>query len=270
MPPATALPEKKRPARRTAAPLPEAAFEQTLVEVFSELADLFGNPRSHGQIYGILFASPEPLTMDAIAARLRISKGSASQGLRALESLGAIEREPNGRCSAYSARLELKVLIAGFVRQRLLPRLSSSQSLLAELQPLLAGGEGEVIGDDPLEEVRAVPDQRAVGGADRERPAAVAVQAIEVAVERLFAHSEANLWRFTDRREALNRLIEDQRLDETEICYLIERELDGIVSLEEAGLEESRANNSDFASDIKAYLPVWQEIIADTIEGQLG
>ena len=95
-------------------------------------------------------------------------------------------------------------------------------------------------------------------------------QAIEVAVERLFAHSEANLWRFTDRREALNRLIEDQRLDETEICYLIERELDGIVSLEEAGLEESRANNSDFASDIKAYLPVWQEIIADTIEGQLG
>jgi len=138
MPPATALPEKKRPARRTAAPLPEAAFEQTLVEVFSELADLFGNPRSHGQIYGILFASPEPLTMDAIAARLRISKGSASQGLRALESLGAIEREPNGRCSAYSARLELKVLIAGFVRQRLLPRLSCSQSLLAELQPLLA------------------------------------------------------------------------------------------------------------------------------------
>ena len=31
-------------------------FVRTLVEVFSELADLFGNPRSHGQIYGILFA----------------------------------------------------------------------------------------------------------------------------------------------------------------------------------------------------------------------
>jgi len=112
-------------------------FENTLVEVFSELADLFGNPRSHGQIYGILFASPEPLTMDDIAARLGISKGSASQGLRALETLGAIERDASTRTSTYAAKLELKVLISGFVRQRLLPRLDSSKTQLATLKPLL-------------------------------------------------------------------------------------------------------------------------------------
>lgn len=133
MPPATA----PRPARETNGAASAARLEETLVEVFSELADLFGNPRSHGQIYGILFASPEPLTMDDIAARLGISKGSASQGLRALESLGAIQREPNGRTATYAARLELKVLISGFVRQRLIPRLSTSQNLLAEIEPLL-------------------------------------------------------------------------------------------------------------------------------------
>jgi len=114
-------------------------FENTLVEVFSELADLFGNPRSHGEIYGILFASPEPLTMDDIAARLGISKGSASQGLRALETLGAIERDASTRTATYAAKLELKVLISGFVRQRLLPRLDSSKTQLATLKLLLPG-----------------------------------------------------------------------------------------------------------------------------------
>jgi HTH-type transcriptional regulator, glycine betaine synthesis regulator len=113
-------------------------FEDTLVDVFSELADLFGNPRSHGQIYGILFASPHPLTMQAIADRLRISKGSASQGLRALETLGAVQRHTPERTATYSARLELKLLISGFVSQRLHPRLQSSKARLHTLRPLLA------------------------------------------------------------------------------------------------------------------------------------
>jgi DNA-binding transcriptional regulator GbsR (MarR family) len=122
-------------------------FENTLVEVFSELADLFGNPRSHGQIYGILFASPEPLTMDDIAARLGISKGSASQGLRALETLGAIERDASTRTSTYAAKLELKLLISGFVRQRLLPRLDYSKTQLATLKPILPNLPTELSAD---------------------------------------------------------------------------------------------------------------------------
>ena len=77
--------------------------------------------------------------MDDIAARLGISKGSASQGLRALETLGAIERDASTRTATYAARLELKVLISGFVRQRLLPRLDSSKTQLATLKLLLPG-----------------------------------------------------------------------------------------------------------------------------------
>ncbi len=136
------LPVFESESRSAPPPVPKAdaahRFEEGLVDVFSELADLFGNPRSHGQIYGLLFASPEPLTMDAISARLGISKGSASQGLRALEDLGAIERDSSaGRTGLYIARLELKLLISGFVRQRLIPRLTASHSILAELKSLL-------------------------------------------------------------------------------------------------------------------------------------
>ena len=115
-----------------------------LVEVFAELADLFGNPRSHGQIYGLLFSSSVPLSMDDIVGRIGISKGSASLGLRALEELGAIERHANGRFGLYSAKLELKTLISGFVRQRLIPRLDKSNVTLEKLAIHL----GEMSGDE--------------------------------------------------------------------------------------------------------------------------
>lgn len=112
-------------------------FEQGLISVFSELADLFGNPRSHGQVYGILFSSPVPLTMEEIANRIGISMGSVSLGLRALEELGAVERHANGRFGVYTARLELKTLISGFVRQRLIPRMEKSNGTLKELSALI-------------------------------------------------------------------------------------------------------------------------------------
>ncbi len=119
---------------------PEVQFTDGLAEIFSDLADLFGNPRSVGAIYGLLFASAEPLTMDLIATRLGLSMGSVSQGLRTLEEFGAIERHgQNGERTAryYSAKHMLKPLIAGFVRQRLQPRLDATNQRLMDLEALL-------------------------------------------------------------------------------------------------------------------------------------
>ena len=65
-------------------------FETECATFFSEVVQVFGVPKSVGQIYGLLFASPEPLSFSDIVERLDISKGSASQGLQLLRSLGAI------------------------------------------------------------------------------------------------------------------------------------------------------------------------------------
>lgn len=127
-----------RESRKTELPV-EKEFEHELVEIFSELADIFGNPRSLGAIYGLLFSSETPLSMEEIVERLAISKGSASQGLRQLEELGAITRfkENGDRYQRYSARLELKPLLAGFLNKRLLPSLANGTSRLNRLQTLL-------------------------------------------------------------------------------------------------------------------------------------
>ncbi len=114
-------------------------MEREFVSIFSDLADLFGNPRSHGAIYGLLFSSERPLAMEEIITRLEISKGSASQGLRQLEELGAIlrTRENGERSHTYAARIDLKPLIAGFLHKRLTPRLAASATRLKDLERLL-------------------------------------------------------------------------------------------------------------------------------------
>lgn len=69
---------------------PSSDFQAECVAFFTEVVQVFGVPKSIGQIYGLLFASPEPLSFSDIVERLNISKGSASQGLQLLRSLRAI------------------------------------------------------------------------------------------------------------------------------------------------------------------------------------
>ena len=115
----------------------KADFERSMIEVFGDLADLFGNPRTHGQIYGVLFTSPEPLLMEEISKRAVISLGSASLGLRVLEDFGVVQREVKGRLGYYSAKLELKTLINGFIHHRLVPKLGKSRETLKDAADLL-------------------------------------------------------------------------------------------------------------------------------------
>ena len=68
-----------------------ADFQIECATFFAEVIQIFGVPKSVGQIYGLLYASPVPLSFSDIVERLGISKGSASQGLQFLRSLGAIK-----------------------------------------------------------------------------------------------------------------------------------------------------------------------------------
>lgn len=131
------MPDATPPLRSEAGP---DAYESGLVGIFSDLAELFGNPRSYGQIYGLLFSSETPLTIEQIGRRLGISQGSTSQGLRQLEAFGAVVKEkPEGaRLATYRAKLEMKLLIAGFLKERVIPRLESTEARVKALQASLS------------------------------------------------------------------------------------------------------------------------------------
>lgn len=55
-----------------------------MIEVSARVCQFLGIRRSTGQIYGLLYLSPKPLTLDEIAESLGISRGSVSTGTRLL------------------------------------------------------------------------------------------------------------------------------------------------------------------------------------------
>jgi DNA-binding transcriptional regulator GbsR (MarR family) len=118
--------------------------EGQVIQVFVDGVKVLGLPRSIGEIYGLLFISPDPLSLDDLVERLGISKGSASQGLRALKGLGAVREinVENSRRCYYQADIELKRLVGGFIREQVRPHLESGQSKIGRLLEV-AGADGD-------------------------------------------------------------------------------------------------------------------------------
>jgi DNA-binding transcriptional regulator GbsR (MarR family) len=125
--------ESERNTRPTASA--RAALEGEVIEHFAEISRALGQPRSFAEIYGLLFISPEPLTMDDLIARLQISKGSASQGLKFLRDIGAVRPvEVDGdRRAHYEAVAELRRLAGRFLRDQLAPRVAGNEQRLTRL-----------------------------------------------------------------------------------------------------------------------------------------
>lgn len=113
-----------------------SSLEQHVIDVFSDGGRVLGLPKSLGEIYGLLFISQSPLSLDDIVLKLELSKGSASQGIRMLRSLGAVREsdEPKGRRTLYEPDVDLKRLVGGFIREQVRPHVDSGLGKIRALQ----------------------------------------------------------------------------------------------------------------------------------------
>ena len=116
--------------------------EVEVIHLFVQFSRALGQPRSVAEIYGLLFISHRPLPMDELIGRLKLSKGSASQGLRYLLDLGAVRTVyvAGDRRTHYEAVAELRNLAGRFLRQQILTHFQDSGARLnhitAEAQKL--------------------------------------------------------------------------------------------------------------------------------------
>lgn len=117
-----------------------AGWEVALIDSFVRAATLIGLPRSIGEIYGLLYCSPDPLTFDDIEARLGISRGSVSGGLKTLRQLGAVKLHyaPGSRKDHYKPELSMERLVRGFIADQFTPHLESSVERLDTVEAQLA------------------------------------------------------------------------------------------------------------------------------------
>lgn len=84
------------------------------------MSSSWGINRTMAQILALLFTSAQPLTVDEIMERLRISRGNASMSLRDLMDWGIVRRfrRPGERRDAYACETDPWVMFAKVTRER--------------------------------------------------------------------------------------------------------------------------------------------------------
>lgn len=118
--------------------------EKEVIAIFVQMVQVLGLPKSLGEIYGLLYASPRPLTFQDFVDRLNLSKGSVSQGLRFLRNITAVKPVviPGDRREYFEPVVELRQLVSGLLRERLNPQLDIWRERARNLNPDQFSREG--------------------------------------------------------------------------------------------------------------------------------
>ncbi|HTB64472.1 MAG TPA: hypothetical protein VK737_12880 [Opitutales bacterium] len=102
-------------------------WEQALIDFFMQVAEFLGLTKSVGQIFGLLYASEQPLSLDDIVERLKISRGSVSTGLNYLRRFDAVRTTfvLGDRREFYQAETDTQRIALGFLADQVDPDIQS-------------------------------------------------------------------------------------------------------------------------------------------------
>ncbi len=118
-------------------------LEQGVIALFADGVKVIGLPKSVGEIYGLLFSRNAALSLDDLVFLLDVSKGTASQGLKMLRTLGAIKEvhPSDSRKTYYHANIELKILVGGFIREEVRPHMKNAEVKIGALREFVDEGD---------------------------------------------------------------------------------------------------------------------------------
>jgi DNA-binding transcriptional regulator GbsR (MarR family) len=131
----------------------QAQMEEVSKEFINNLgrvADFFGFNRLMGQLYAVLFLSPEPLTLDDMVKKLESSKGNVSINIRALERWGLVRQiyKWADRKNYYEAEPDVWKAVSGILQERerkesqqIITSLNQSVEMLEEASKTATGQE---------------------------------------------------------------------------------------------------------------------------------
>ena len=127
-------------------------LEAEAIGLFIQLGHLVNQPRSFGEVYGLLFVSPRPLSAEELVERLGASRAAAERALLLLRRAGLLRMVyvPGDRRMHYEAVAEPRHLVVGFLRDQVLPQLANAGNRidrLAEAVRKLPGEEQSQVSD---------------------------------------------------------------------------------------------------------------------------
>ncbi|MCA9950745.1 MAG: hypothetical protein KDE48_13940 [Anaerolineales bacterium] len=90
------------------------------IQGMSRISSFWGFPRAMGAIYGAVYLSPTPLSLDSIVEQVGVTKGAVSTNVRTLERLGMVHKriQLGDRKDYYDAETDFWKVIKGVLRER--------------------------------------------------------------------------------------------------------------------------------------------------------
>ncbi len=93
---------------------------EEFIQGMSRISHFWGFPKAMGAIYGAVYLSPDPLSLDEIVEQVGVTKGAVSTHVRALERLGMVHKKIllGDRKDYYVAEDDFWKVIKGVLRER--------------------------------------------------------------------------------------------------------------------------------------------------------
>lgn len=93
---------------------------QNFIQGMSRISNFWGFPKAMGAIFGAIYLSPTPLSLDEIVEHVGVTKGSVSTNVRTLERLGMVHKQIRlgDRKDYYEAEADFWKIVKGVLRER--------------------------------------------------------------------------------------------------------------------------------------------------------
>jgi DNA-binding transcriptional regulator GbsR (MarR family) len=93
---------------------------ENFIQGLSRISQFWGFPKAMGAIYGALYLSPVPLSLDDLVEQVGVTKGAVSTNVRSLERLGMVHLrvQIGERKDYYVAETDFWKIVRGILRER--------------------------------------------------------------------------------------------------------------------------------------------------------
>jgi len=96
------------------------AARDNFINGISRISHFWGFPKAMGAIYGAIYLSPTPLSLDELVNQVGVTKGAVSTSVRTLERLNMVHKhlKVGDRKDYYTAETDFWKIIKGILRER--------------------------------------------------------------------------------------------------------------------------------------------------------
>ena len=120
------------------------------IETAARISKSMGLNEIAGQLYALLYLSPEPISLNEMVEKLKISKASASINIRALEGWRAAKKVwvKGNRRDHYVANRDIWRIVSSRLRLGLERRISEANGAIEQVEKMLKNFEKKSDGKD--------------------------------------------------------------------------------------------------------------------------